>query len=220
MIASLCPQVYQNFVRKGEESGWVSRKCKGTVRRVPRECRRVTACEVWERTGSDWWKAFIFWVSESLHLGNTVNVFSVVLDTGQPGDPAGWTQGAVAWRGQHCCWPWAVTHWHSPHLSFCSGLRNSFTDILRAILLSLEVLIEDPELQINGFILIIDWSNFSFKQASKLTPSILKLAIEGLQVRSTSVHHRTVCVNTLYSCCCCNQRKSWFSEWKRKLDKI
>ncbi|MXQ93292.1 hypothetical protein E5288_WYG008048 [Bos mutus] len=59
--------------------------------------------------------------------------------------------------------------------------ENSFTDILRAILLSLEVLIEDPELQINGFILIIDWSNFSFKQASKLTPSILKLAIEGLQ---------------------------------------
>ncbi|KAH0517620.1 Clavesin-1 [Microtus ochrogaster] len=66
--------------------------------------------------------------------------------------------------------------------------RNSFTDILRAILLSLEVLIEDPELQINGFILIIDWSNFSFKQASKLTPSILKLAIEGLQWESESSH--------------------------------
>lgn len=61
-------------------------------------------------------------------------------------------------------------------------IRNSFIDILRAILLSLEVLIENPELQINGFILIIDWSNFSFKQASKLTPNILKLAIEGLQV--------------------------------------
>ncbi|XP_024858882.1 clavesin-1-like [Kryptolebias marmoratus] len=59
--------------------------------------------------------------------------------------------------------------------------RNSFIDILRAILLSLEVLIENPELQINGFTLIIDWSNFSFKQASKLTPNILKLAIEGLQ---------------------------------------
>ncbi|XP_064797535.1 clavesin-1-like isoform X2 [Oncorhynchus masou masou] len=59
--------------------------------------------------------------------------------------------------------------------------RSSFTDILRAILLSLEVLIENQELQINGFILIIDWSNFSFKQASKLTPNILKLAIEGLQ---------------------------------------
>uniref|UniRef100_A0A8C6SHU9 Clavesin-1 n=1 Tax=Neogobius melanostomus TaxID=47308 RepID=A0A8C6SHU9_9GOBI len=59
--------------------------------------------------------------------------------------------------------------------------RHSFIDILRAILLSLEVLIENPELQVNGFILIIDWSNFSFKQASKLTPNVLKLAIEGLQ---------------------------------------
>jgi hypothetical protein len=51
----------------------------------------------------------------------------------------------------------------------------------------LEVLIENPELQINGFILIIDWSNFSFKQASKLTPNILKQAIEGLQVGLTRV---------------------------------
>ncbi|XP_051878676.1 clavesin-1 [Pristis pectinata] len=59
--------------------------------------------------------------------------------------------------------------------------RNTFVDILRAILLSLEILIEDPELQINGFVLIIDWSNFTFKQASKLTPTILRLAIEGLQ---------------------------------------
>lgn len=83
----------------------------------------------------------------------------------------------------------------------CSGRRNSFTDILRAILLSLEVLIEDPELQINGFLLIIDWSNFSFKQASKLTPSILRLAIEGLQVRAVKGHHETVCDNVLFSYC-------------------
>lgn len=61
-------------------------------------------------------------------------------------------------------------------------LRYTFVDILRAILLSLESMIEDPELQVNGFILIIDWSNFTFKQASKLTPSMLRLAIEGLQV--------------------------------------
>lgn len=72
---------------------------------------------------------------------------------------------------------------------FFLSLRNSFIDILRAILLSLEVLIEDQELQINGFILIIDWSNFSFKQASKLTPSILKLAIEGLQVGDEGCLH-------------------------------
>lgn len=58
-----------------------------------------------------------------------------------------------------------------------------FVDILRSILLSLESMIEDAELQVNGFILVIDWSNFTFKQASKLTPSMLRLAIEGLQVR-------------------------------------
>ncbi|XP_051880956.1 clavesin-2 isoform X3 [Pristis pectinata] len=60
--------------------------------------------------------------------------------------------------------------------------RYTLIDILRAILLSLEAMIEDPELQVNGFILIIDWSNFTFKQASKLTPSMLRLAIEGLQI--------------------------------------
>lgn len=72
------------------------------------------------------------------------------------------------------------------HFFFCPTLplfRYTFVDILRAILLSLESMIEDPELQVNGFILIIDWSNFTFKQASKLTPSMLRLAIEGLQVR-------------------------------------
>ncbi|XP_078713355.1 clavesin-2-like isoform X2 [Lampetra fluviatilis] len=60
-------------------------------------------------------------------------------------------------------------------------IRYTFVDILRAILLSLETMIEEPELQVNGFVLIIDWSNFSFKQASKLTPGMLRLAIEGLQ---------------------------------------
>ncbi|XP_061425313.1 clavesin-2-like [Lethenteron reissneri] len=59
--------------------------------------------------------------------------------------------------------------------------RYTFVDILRAILLSLETMIEDAECQVNGFVLIIDWSNFSFKQASKLSPSMLRLAIEGLQ---------------------------------------
>uniref|UniRef100_A0A8C0IXA7 Clavesin-2 n=1 Tax=Chelonoidis abingdonii TaxID=106734 RepID=A0A8C0IXA7_CHEAB len=41
--------------------------------------------------------------------------------------------------------------------------RYTLVDILRAILLSLEAMIEDPELQVNGFVLIIDWSNFTFK---------------------------------------------------------
>lgn len=73
-----------------------------------------------------------------------------------------------------------------------SHLRYTFVDILRAILLSLEAMIEDPELQVNGFVLIIDWSNFTFKQASKLTPSMLRLAIEGLQVtvHSSPLHYK------------------------------
>lgn len=65
--------------------------------------------------------------------------------------------------------------------------RYTLVDILRAILLSLEAMIEDPELQVNGFVLIIDWSNFTFKQASKLTPSMLRLAIEGLQVTCSAL---------------------------------
>lgn len=67
---------------------------------------------------------------------------------------------------------------------FSVAYRYTLVDILRAILLSLEAMIEDPELQVNGFVLIIDWSNFTFKQASKLTPSMLRLAIEGLQVKA------------------------------------
>lgn len=56
-------------------------------------------------------------------------------------------------------------------------------------------MIEDPELQVNGFVLIIDWSNFTFKQASKLTPSMLRLAIEGLQVKFFwSIFHLTDCL--------------------------
>lgn len=70
--------------------------------------------------------------------------------------------------------------------------RYTFVDILRAILLSLEAMIEDPELQVNGFVLIIDWSNFTFKQASKLTPSMLRLAIEGLQVTQLFAFNLTV----------------------------
>lgn len=74
-------------------------------------------------------------------------------------------------------------------------------DILRAILLSLEAMIEDPELQVNGFVLIIDWSNFTFKQASKLTPSMLRLAIEGLQVREPFKGHNCLLSTVNYIRC-------------------
>ena len=54
--------------------------------------------------------------------------------------------------------------------------------IYRAILLTLEKLIESEEVQINGFVIIVDWSQFSFKQSTWITPKTLKLMIEGLQV--------------------------------------
>ena len=83
-------------------------------------------------------------------------------------------------------------------------------DILRAILLSLEAMIEDPELQVNGFVLIIDWSNFTFKQASKLTPSMLRLAIEGLQVNllSSSCIFPTLTLHHISFCFSCSMPKT------------
>ncbi|CAI9740231.1 clavesin-2-like isoform X2 [Octopus vulgaris] len=59
--------------------------------------------------------------------------------------------------------------------------RYGLAAIYRAILLTLEKLIDDEETQINGFIIIVDWSQFTFKQSTWLNPKILKLMIEGLQ---------------------------------------
>lgn len=61
--------------------------------------------------------------------------------------------------------------------------RYGLAAIYRAILLTLEKLIDDEETQINGFVIIVDWSQFTFKQSTWLNPKILKLMIEGLQVR-------------------------------------
>ncbi|XP_067145251.1 clavesin-2-like [Centruroides vittatus] len=59
--------------------------------------------------------------------------------------------------------------------------RYSLVSIYRAILLSLERLLEEEETQVNGFVIIVDWTEFSFKQSSHLNPKLLKLIIEGLQ---------------------------------------
>ncbi|XP_021932783.1 clavesin-2-like isoform X3 [Zootermopsis nevadensis] len=53
--------------------------------------------------------------------------------------------------------------------------------IYRALLLTLERLIEKPRNQVNGFVVVVDWSEFSFRQSSSLNPRVLKLMIEGLQ---------------------------------------
>jgi hypothetical protein len=59
--------------------------------------------------------------------------------------------------------------------------RYGLGSIYRAIVLTLEKLIEDEETQINGFVIIVDWSQFTFKQSTWINPKLLKLMIEGLQ---------------------------------------
>lgn len=59
----------------------------------------------------------------------------------------------------------------------------SLITVYRAMLLSLEKLLEDKQNQANGFVAIVDWTNFTLRQSSHLNPKVLKLMIEGLQVR-------------------------------------
>ncbi|XP_028131456.1 clavesin-2 [Diabrotica virgifera virgifera] len=57
----------------------------------------------------------------------------------------------------------------------------SLQTIFRAFLLVLEHLIEHVHNQSNGFVVIVDWTEFTFRQSTYLKPSVLKLMIEGLQ---------------------------------------
>ncbi|XP_055372954.1 clavesin-1-like [Condylostylus longicornis] len=77
---------------------------------------------------------------------------------------------------------------------FASNWSTSFLleDIYRALLLSLEKLLEDRQNQSCGFVAIVDWTNVTFKQSSQLNPLILKIIANGLQdsfpVRFKAVH--------------------------------
>lgn len=64
--------------------------------------------------------------------------------------------------------------------------RYGLAAIYRAILLTLEKLIDEEESQINGFVIIVDWSQFTFRQSTWLNPNILRQVIEGLQVKRTN----------------------------------
>ncbi|XP_063244289.1 clavesin-2-like [Bacillus rossius redtenbacheri] len=57
----------------------------------------------------------------------------------------------------------------------------SLLAVYRSMLLSLEHLVRKPCNQLNGFVVIVDWSDFSYRQSSNLNPRMLKLMIEGLQ---------------------------------------
>ena len=55
-------------------------------------------------------------------------------------------------------------------------------DVYRAFLLTLDKLLEKIKNQMLGFVVIVDWTNFTYRQSTHLSPKILKLMIEGLQV--------------------------------------
>ncbi|KAF7265727.1 clavesin-1-like isoform X2 [Rhynchophorus ferrugineus] len=57
----------------------------------------------------------------------------------------------------------------------------SLLSIYRAMLFSLEQLTNDMHNQANGFVVIVDWTEFTYRQTSCLKPSILRVMIEGLQ---------------------------------------
>ncbi len=79
--------------------------------------------------------------------------------------------------------------------------RYGLASIYRAILLTLEKLISEEETQVHGFVIIVDWSQFSFKQSTWINPKILKLIIEGLQVRACVCV--CACVYVCVSMCPC-----------------
>lgn len=60
------------------------------------------------------------------------------------------------------------------------GSRYSIMAVYKALLITLEKLSYDEQNQINGFVLIIDWTGFPLRLSTQLGPRILRLMAEGL----------------------------------------
>lgn len=67
--------------------------------------------------------------------------------------------------------------------------KYSIHDIYRALLLTLDKLLEDVQNQMLGFVIVVDWTNCTLQQSLSFTPSTLKLLIDGLQV---SINYNTL----------------------------
>ena len=61
---------------------------------------------------------------------------------------------------------------------------HSLEDVLRALVLQLEHLVESEETQINGIVLIADFAGFSFSQAKSLKPWYFQMMTSLIQVRA------------------------------------
>ncbi|XP_053610901.1 clavesin-2-like [Plodia interpunctella] len=64
--------------------------------------------------------------------------------------------------------------------------------VCRALILTLERTLADVQNQANGYVIIVDWTEFTFKQSCSLQAKVLKLLIDCLQdcmpVRFKSIH--------------------------------
>lgn len=60
--------------------------------------------------------------------------------------------------------------------------KYSLQDIFRALLLTLDKLLENMENQALGFVIIVDWTSFTIKQSAHLSLTTMHYIIEGLQV--------------------------------------
>ena len=78
--------------------------------------------------------------------------------------------------------------------------EHSQEDALRAMILTLEHLIESEETQVNGIVLIADFRDFSLHQARCLRPWYFQLMTSLVQVKTVTYCSSSVC-NIVYTVC-------------------
>lgn len=82
--------------------------------------------------------------------------------------------------------------------------RYDVRTVYQAVLLTLEKLVEDEAVQAAGVVAILDWSNFPARLTTSLSPKLLRLMLDGLQV---AYRHGTIKIKSLskLSCHHCNK---------------
>uniref|UniRef100_A0A1B6L1L8 CRAL-TRIO domain-containing protein n=1 Tax=Graphocephala atropunctata TaxID=36148 RepID=A0A1B6L1L8_9HEMI len=76
-------------------------------------------------------------------------------------------------RRGRCVLVFFCNHWdHSNY---------SLEVIYRSLLLTLDHLLEHEENQMNGFVFVVDWTDFSLRQSTNISPRVMKAMVEGLQ---------------------------------------
>lgn len=68
--------------------------------------------------------------------------------------------------------------------------KYSLHDIYRALLLTLDKLLEDVQNQMLGIVVLVDWTNCTMQQSCSLSPSVLKTMTHGLQVNITHISNK------------------------------